>query len=176
MTCLGGGDTNQSCERIPVEVSLIRLATRDDSAAVIALAVAAGLFSANETEVLDNMLADYFGGNIDDGHVCVIDEEDEPLGVAYYAPALATDRTWYLTMIAVRLDRQGQGRGAALLRHVEHALQASGQRVLLVETSGLQTYERTRTFYAKCGYEEEARIRDFYAAGDDMVVFRKVLM
>ena len=154
---------------------MIRLATPDDSAAIIALAVAAGLFPADETAPLDKMLADYFGGNMDDGHVCVLDEESQPLGVAYYAPAPATDRTWYLTMIGVRRDRQGQGRGTASLQHVENALQASGQRVLLVETSGLPAFERARAFYAKCGYQEEARVRDFWAPGDDMVLFRKVL-
>lgn len=45
--------------------------------------------------------------------------------------------------------------------------------MLLVET--LASFDRTRAFYSKCGYEEEARIRDFYAAGDDKVVFCKVL-
>ena len=33
----------------------------------------------------------------------------------------------------------------------------------------------TRAFYAKCCYEEEARIRDYWAEGDDLVVFRKAL-
>jgi ribosomal protein S18 acetylase RimI-like enzyme len=154
---------------------LIRPITKDDSAAVIALAVASGLFPANDTEVVDKMLADYFGSNMDEGHACVIDEDVEPLGVAYYQPALAADRTWYLTMIAVRRDDQGKGRGTALMRHVEHALQTNGDRLLLVETSGLPDFERTRAFYAKCGYDQEARIRDFYAPGDDMVLFRKVL-
>jgi len=122
------------------------------------------------------MLADYFAGNADAGHACVIDEEGGgPLGVAYYAPTPAADRTWYLTMIAVRPDRQGHGRGAALMRHVEGALRTNGQRLLLVETSGLPDFELTRRFYAKLGYGEEARVRDFYAAGDDMVLFRKVL-
>ena len=154
---------------------MIRSITRDDSAAVIDLAVASGLFSADETGILDRTLADYFGGNIGHGHACVIDEEDGPLGVAYYAPAPAADRTWYLTMIAVRPDRQGRGRGTALMRHVENALRADGQRLLLVETSGLPTFERTRAFYAKLDYGEEARVRDFYEAGDDMVLFRKIL-
>lgn len=158
-----------------MESPLIRPITPDDSETVIILAVASGLFSADDTEVLDKMLADYFNGGIDDGHLCVIDEDDEPFGVAYYEPALATDRTWYLTMIAVHSKLQGQGRGAALMRHVENALQTRGQRVLLVETSGLPAFDRTRAFYVKCGYEEEARIRDYYTAGDDMVVFRKVL-
>jgi len=155
---------------------MIRPTTPDDSAALIALAVAAGLFPANETEALGKVLADYFGGNINEGHVWVIDEEEgEPRGVAYYAPELMADRTWNLYMIAVRPDCQGQGCGAALMRHMENALRANGQRLLLVETSGLPIYERTRAFYAKCGYEEEARIRDFYTAGDDKIVFRKAL-
>lgn len=42
-------------------------------------------------------------------------------------------------------------------------------------TSGLASFERTRAFYRKCGYDEEARIRDFYRAGDDKIVYRKAL-
>lgn len=88
---------------------MIRPITQDDSAAVSALAVAAGLFPADEIEFLDKMMADYFGGNSDEGHVCVIDVEDELLGVAYYEPALATDRTWYLTMLACGLICRDRG-------------------------------------------------------------------
>lgn len=155
---------------------MIRPTTANDSTAIIALAVAAGMFPANATEALSKVLADYFADKLDDGHRWITDEVAGDLrGVAYYAPALMADRTWYLYMIAVRPDCQGQGRGTALIQHMEKALQANSQRVLLVETSGLPSYERTRKFYAKCGYEKEARIRDFYAAGDDKIVFRKVL-
>lgn len=154
---------------------MIRLARPDDSASVTALAVDSGLFPADATSVTDGMMADYWARNRDAGHVCLIDEEQEPLGVAYYAPAPATDGTWYLTMIAVRSDAQGQGRGAALMRHVEEALRAGGQRVLLVETSGSPSFDRTRAFYRKLGYEEEARVREYYTAGEDMVLFRKPL-
>lgn len=156
---------------------MIRLARPEDSASVTSLAVASGLFPADATSVTDGMMADYWARNRDAGHVCLIDldDADEPLGVAYYAPAPATDRTWYLTMIAVRADVQGQGRGAALMRHAEEALRTSGQRVLLVETSGLPSFARTRAFYRKCGYDEEARIREYYTVGEDMVLFRKQL-
>ena len=155
---------------------MIRPATREDSGAVVGLAVTAGMFPADETEPLDGLMAEYFGGNIDEGHACVIDEEQgEPIGVAYYQPRPVADRVWDLTMIAVRPNRQGRGRGAALMRHVEGALRAGGHRMLLVETSGVAAYERTRAFYANLGYEEEARVRDYWEAGDDMVLFRKVL-
>lgn len=154
---------------------MIRAITPEDTATVSTLAVTSGLFPVEAIGFVDKMMADYFGGNADEGHVCVIDVEGEPLGVAYFQPALATDRTWYLTMIGVRRDTQGQGRGAALMDYVEKTLQESGQRVLLVETSGSQDFALTRTFYTKCGYEQEARVRDYYAAGEDMVLFRKVL-
>jgi ribosomal protein S18 acetylase RimI-like enzyme len=154
---------------------LIRPLTRNDSAAVAELVIAAGLFPADEVELLHTMMADYFGGNHEKGHMCLIDVEDEPLGIVYYQPELATDRTWNVTMIGVRRDVQGQGRGAALMQYVERMLQADGQRMIVVDTSSSPDFALTRAFYAKCGYEEEARIRDFWAAGDDKIVFRKVL-
>ncbi|ACK72394.1 GCN5-related N-acetyltransferase [Gloeothece citriformis PCC 7424] len=155
---------------------MIRVATPDDSAAIIALVVAARMFPENDTEILERMLKDYFERNINNGHGCIIDEEeDKAIAVAYYEPALATDRTWYLTMIGVQPDYQRQGRGKALLQYVENRLQASGQRMLVIETSGLPDYQYARIFYAKCGYEQEARIRGFWGTGDDKIVFRKVL-
>ncbi|WP_404788101.1 hypothetical protein [Altericista sp. CCNU0014] len=50
-----------------------------------------------------------------------------------------------------------------------------GERVLLVETSGTEDFEYVREFYRKSGYEEEARIREFYTAGVDKIIFRKML-
>ena len=154
---------------------MIRPAAPEDSAAVIDLVIAAEMFSNDDAGFLEGMLADYFDGNKDDGHVCVIDDEGGPLGVAYYQPEPAADRVWDLTMIAVRPVRQGQGRGAEMLRRVEEDLRAGGGRLLLVETSALARYDSTRAFYVKCGYEEEARIRDYWTEGDDLVVFRKAL-
>ncbi len=153
---------------------MIRPTTPDDTAALIALADAIG-FQPNEIEELGEMLTNYFGGNRGRDHFWVTDDDGEPVGVAYYAPERMTEGTWNLYLIAVRPDLQGQGRGTALLRYVEQALTARGERVLLVETSGLASFERTRAFYRKCGYDEEARIRDFYKAGDDKIVYRKTL-
>ena len=121
------------------------------------------------------MLGEYFAGTLGHDHYWVTDDDDGPIGVAYYAPERMTVGTWNLYMIAVRPDLQGQGRGTALLRYVEQTLTARGERLLLVETSGLPSFERTRAFYHKCGYQEEARIRDFYNTGDDKIVFCKAL-
>ena len=62
-----------------------------------------------------------------------------------------------------------------LMDYIEKKLAKRGERVLLVETSGLPNLAQVRSFYCKQGYEEEARIREFYKAGDDKIIFRKAL-
>ena len=62
-----------------------------------------------------------------------------------------------------------------MLNHVEMWLKDKGQRILLVETAGVDDFGYVRKFYANNGFEAEARIRDFYGEGVDKVVFRKSL-
>jgi ribosomal protein S18 acetylase RimI-like enzyme len=160
-----------------LSLTMIRPTTPEDVPVLVVLAEASGLFQPDQLEEVREMLAEYFGGNNSDSdHFWITDDDnDEPVGVAYCAPEQMTDGTWNLQLIAVRPDRQGQGRGAALVRYVEDTLTARRARVLLVETSGLESFERTRAFYRKCGYNEEARIRDFYREGEDKIVYRKAL-
>ena len=155
---------------------MIRPLAPTDNANVLALLETTGLFDPAGLDEVSKLLADYFGGGINNDHCWIIDDDaDGMMGVAYYAPERMTDGTWNLYLIAVNGDHQGKGRGSALIRHVEQALATRGERLLLVETSGLESFERTRVFYRRCGYEEEARIRDFYSAGEDKIVYRKVL-
>jgi hypothetical protein len=44
-----------------------------------------------------------------------------------------------------------------------------------METAGAEDFEYVRDFYRKSGYAEEARIRDFYMAGVDKVIYLKFL-
>lgn len=155
---------------------MIRTLTADDAAGVPALTVAAELFTAAESGIVEAMMASYLSTKAQEGDICIVDELDGDLvGVAYYAPVLEADRTWYLTMIGIRADHHRGGRGRALLQHVEHDLVGREQRLLLVETSSVPAFARARRFYAACGYSEEARVRDYYGDGDDMVLFHKAL-
>lgn len=154
----------------PTRPTSIRPATLDDVTTLKALIDAVELFP---SDMLDDMMAEYF--NNENEHFWLTDDDGGPVGIAYYAPERLTEGTWNLYLIAIHPDRQGQGRGGALLRYVEQQLRVRGERVLLVETSGLPDFEFQRAFYRKCGYDEEARIRDFYKAGEDKVIFRKAL-
>ena len=154
---------------------MIRPTTPADTAAILALAVASGLFPPDGIDELAGVLASHFDGSLGVDHAWLTDDDGGPVGVAYFAPERMTSGTWNLHMIAIHPDRQGRGRGAALVRHVEGLLAGRGERLLLVDTSGLPEFDRVRAFYRRCGYAEEARVRDFYKSGDDKVTFRKAL-
>jgi ribosomal protein S18 acetylase RimI-like enzyme len=154
---------------------MIRFTTSNDTNALLTLAEATGLFESDQIEELAQMLNQHFSDEIDSPDLWFTDEDNEPVGVAYVAPERMTEGTWNLYLIAIHPDRQRQGRGAALLSHVEKILTERGERVLLVETSGLKDFEYVRAFYRKSGYDEEARIREFYKAGDDKIIFCKAL-
>lgn len=150
---------------------MIRPTNNTDFEALITLATASGLFEPDQTDMLAAMLR-----SPDENDVWFTDENDGlPVGVAFLAPEKMTHGTWNLYWIAVAPEHQRQGRGKAILNHVEMWLRNEGQRILLVETAGVQDFDYVRKFYADNGFEAEARIRDFYESGVDKVVFRKPL-
>ena len=145
---------------------------------------ATGVFRTEEIGVALELFDETFSR---DGRVSSTDDEadyafvgaftpdDELIGYACYGPTPDTDRTWDLYWIAVDPQAQGSGGGTLLLSEVERRLTQFDARMLVVETSSRAEYEPTRAFYQKRGYEEAARTREFYAPGDDRVVFTKRL-
>ena len=126
-------------------------------------------------EMLDEMIAPYLGGDGCSDIWLAYEQDGQPVAIAYCEAERMTDGTWNLLAIGVHPGLQGRGIGTELIRHLETTLADRGERVLLVETSGLPDYEETRRFYQHLGFAEEARIREFYAAGEDKIVFWKSL-
>jgi GNAT superfamily N-acetyltransferase len=153
----------------------IRAAQVRDRAAIIDVAKASGLFSPDSLTEIGATLDGFLAGAAAADRWLVSDTGTSIEAAAYYAPERMTEGTWNLYLLAVHPDQQGQGRGAALVRHVEQDLREVGARVLLIETSGVPGFAGQRTFYAGLGYHEEARIRDFYEPGDDKVIYWKAL-
>lgn len=120
------------------------------------------------------MITGYFAGEEEAGRWLVHDDS-KPTALIYYAPERMTEGTYNALLLAVSPERQGQGVGADLMAAAEQALKRQGGRILLVETSSLPEFEGARHFYEKIGYKQEAKIREFYAAGEDKIVFRKAL-
>jgi ribosomal protein S18 acetylase RimI-like enzyme len=155
---------------------MIRPTTPADTPTLLAIAEGTHVFKPHEIVALREVLDDYHQTNHALGHRSVTAEEaGQVVGFVYYAPAAMTDRGWSLYWIAVRQDLRAKGAGTRLLRHAEEEIRQSHGRILFIETSSLPQYEPTRRFYLKNQYEQTAVLRDFYADGDDMVVFRKRL-
>ena len=154
---------------------MIRPAIPHDEPALMALANETGMFREGELEALAGMVSEYFAGILGDDHFWVVDDDGGLQGAAYYAREMMGYGVWNLYFIGVRQAGRRQGRAGALLRNVEHALQARGARLLIIETSGVDAFEPARRLYRQNGYDEEARIREFYDAGEDKIIFRKKL-
>ena len=107
--------------------------------------------------------------------VGLFDDADRLIGYACFGPTPGADRTYDLYWIAMHPTLHGHGGGSRLLEEVEERLRARGARLLVVETSSRDDYTRTRRFYEARGYTEAARLREFYAPGDDRVIYTKRL-
>jgi ribosomal protein S18 acetylase RimI-like enzyme len=153
---------------------MIRPTTPADTPTLIEIARGTGVFRAIEIDALQEVLNDYHAYNRQHGHQAITYEQDgRVIGFAYFAPAAMTDRTWYLYWIAVSKLIQARGVGAQMLHHAEEAIRKAKGRILMLETSSLPTYDLTRKFYLKQGYEQAGVLKDYYTDGDDMVVFSK---
>jgi GNAT superfamily N-acetyltransferase len=94
------------------------------------------------------------------------------VGWICWGPTPCTLGTYDLYWMAVEPGLQGSGIGSALLGEMERRL-AGVARLIIIETTGRADYAGTRGFYQARGYRPAARIPDFYAPGDDQVVFVK---
>ena len=100
-------------------------------------------------------------------------EGDRLVGYVCFGATPSTDRTFDLYWIAVHPDSQRNGVGGVLMSELERMLRDRRARLVVVETSSRDDYSATRRFYQKRGFQETARLRDFYAPGDDRIVLTK---
>ena len=108
-----------------------------------------------------------------DYKILVADRDAKIVGYVCYGPTPMTEGTYDLYWIASDPTVRGQGIGASLISGMEADLRRQKARIIRVETSATEAYGPTRGFYASMKYMEEARIRDFYKVGDDLIILTK---
>lgn len=97
------------------------------------------------------------------------------ISLCFAEPEPMADAVWNMRALAVLPTCQGKGFGTQIVSSLEQRLSESHQRLLIVDTSGAEDFALTRQFYLQWGYEAEARIRDYWADGDDKITYRKRL-
>lgn len=94
------------------------------------------------------------------------------VGWICWGPTPCTLGTYDLYWMAVDPEMQGTGIGTGLLQEMERRLKGVA-RLIVIDTAGRSDYSGTRAFYQARGYSPVATVPDFYAPGDDQVVFVK---
>jgi ribosomal protein S18 acetylase RimI-like enzyme len=135
---------------------------------------ATGIFRETETDVALEVFDAAVAGSPDYTAVAA-DLDGRLAGWICWGPTPCTVGTVDLYWMAVDPALQGLGIGSALLIEMEQRI-ADWARLVVVETSGRADYQPTRAFYQSRGYRIGAIIPEFYAPGDDQVVYVKRLV
>jgi ribosomal protein S18 acetylase RimI-like enzyme len=134
---------------------------------------AVGVFRDQETAVALEVFDAAVAGS-PDYTALAADVAGRLVGWICWGPTPCTVGTYDLYWMAVDPALHGAGIGTVLLREMERRL-AGVARLVVVETAGRPDYQATRAFYEARGYRATGIIPNFYAAGDDQVVYVKSL-
>jgi GNAT superfamily N-acetyltransferase len=150
--------------------------TDEDKPAIIQMLRNIPEFKPVEINVAEEVLDSYLCDSIRSGyHVFVAEVGSSITGYICYGPTPLTEGTWDIYWLAVAPTQQSQGIGKALLTFAEGNIKETQGRLALIETSSKPEYEATRRFHRAQDYKLACRIADFYAPGDDKLVFQKRL-
>jgi GNAT superfamily N-acetyltransferase len=150
--------------------------TDRDVEAVRRITESTGFFSRAEIDVAVELAIDRRQkGASSDYHFIVADAAGRAVAYASFGRIACTTASFDLYWLVVEKQAQGAGWGRKLLAEAEEQVQKLGGNRVYVETSNRAQYAPTRAFYEHCDYRIEAILPDFYAPGDDKVVYIKLL-
>ena len=136
-------------------------------------------FNAEEIKIALELIDVYINDKDQKDYEIFVDSEDENgseiKGYVCIGPRPLTEGTYDLYWIAVNPKVQSKGLGSGLIKYTEAHIRSKSGRLILIETSGKDSYEKERKFYEKNQYEELVNIRDFYKPGDGLVIYGKYL-
>lgn len=108
-----------------------------------------------------------------DYNVFVYEDTKKILGYYCTGKRPLTDAVYDLYWIVTNPEHSQKGTGKKLLIHAEEFVLSMNARWLLAETSSKEEYAAARNFYLRNHYSIIAEINDFYAVGDNLMVFGK---
>ncbi len=151
--------------------------TLADRTAIAELIVSVENFNKSETDCALELVDIYLQDEKQSDYNVAIAEDSNSKIQAYacWGPVPLTKGAFDLYWIASRPLSRGLGFGRALMHWVEQSVMSSRGRLLIIETSSKESYKNTVGFYSSIGYEEIARIKDFYDIGDDKLILAKRL-
>jgi acetoin utilization deacetylase AcuC-like enzyme/GNAT superfamily N-acetyltransferase len=135
-----------------------------------------GFFSQEEIDVAEELPQERLARGAASGyHFVMAEQYGRLVGYASYGQISCTVSSYDLYWIAVHPDIQGKGLGQRLLQETERLIRDAGGSRIYVDTSQRLQYASTRAFYENAGYRLDAVLKEFYAPGDNKVIYCKAL-
>jgi GNAT superfamily N-acetyltransferase len=151
----------------------MRPAEAGDIAAIAAIAEGSGMFGPEEVAFLRDLAAsDLAASEGDRVWFLAIGPDGLAVGAGYLAPEPFQGDVRNLLFLAVLPASRGTGAGRALVRHAADLSRAGGARLLLIETNAAAQFVPARALYGTEGFTVDGQVRDYYAPGEDKVIFR----
>ena len=153
----------------------IRPLVEKDRAGLLLMLIKTRSFTSQEIDVAMELIDIVLTDQIQKDYQiqCIVDDQDQTIGYICYGPTPMTQGTFDLYWIAVDPDFQKQGVGSTLLRFLEEVVGGERGRLILADTSTIPHYEKTQKFYLKNGFQEVAKVPDYYYPGNDRITFCK---
>jgi ribosomal protein S18 acetylase RimI-like enzyme len=151
----------------------IRPLVEKDRASLLSMLIKTRSFTSAEIDVAMELIDIVLKDQIQKDYqiYCMVDDQDQAIGYICYGPTPMTQGTFDLYWIAVDPDFQEQGVGSNLLDFLGKVVKELKGRMILADTSFIPHYEKTQNFYLRNGFQEVARVPDYYYPGNDRVTF-----
>jgi ribosomal protein S18 acetylase RimI-like enzyme len=153
----------------------IREVAKKDRAGIISIIESAPTLAEREKNCAVAVLDEFLNGSAEYMFLAAAGPDNAPCGYVSFGMDAVASGAGEIYWIIVAPGARGSGVGAALMKRAEAALGEKGARIAVVETSGIPSYEEIRRFYVRVGYREEARVVDYFAPGDDKIIYVKRL-
>lgn len=131
------------------------------------------LFTASEKEVVFELLDTYLDNpkQKDYNFFATQEADGELSSFICFGPTPMTNNTYDLYWIGTHPNHRRKGLAVQLIAFMRSFMTENNAKIIRVETSGKELYGDTVSFYDRLNFIEEARIRDFYSDGDDLIIF-----
>lgn len=153
-------------------MKLRTIVTLEDVKAIRTMVAEAGVFSAEEIDVAEELAQDSATlGEKSHYHFILADSARGLAGYTCYGRIPLTDERYDLYWIVTDAKEQRKGIAAELMQHTEAAVRKLGGKAIYAETSSRAIYAPAQRFYEKTGFTLAARVKDFYKTGDDKLLY-----
>lgn len=149
-----------------------RIVAKDDYEAMLELFKAITLFTDDERLVIKELLDTYLFNETQKDYLFYVSTSEKQLtAFICFGPTPMTSNTFDLYWVGTHPEYRRQGLAESLINVMKDYMKSQNAKIIRVETASQDLYSQTVAFYDRLGFQAEARLKDFYRDGDDLIIY-----